>query len=205
MLWSIPGTMASADAVGDAEAAASVRVAQTLNPCSPGGGTKNPCNPCGGKANPCNPCGGAKIDPARFQQPANFTYGGDREALLAEGEFLWNDRTLGNSGLACSTCHYNRYGQMEPTFAEPYPHRVAMPHQRAGVDRVTAAEMVNFCMIVPMNDEPLAWNSQQLAALATYVESIQGDYKAPASNPCNPCASKNACNPCGGESNPCSP
>jgi hypothetical protein len=74
-----------------------------------------------------------------------------------------------------------------------------MPLQQAGVDSVNAAEMVQFCMLVPMQAEPLAWNSSELASLTAYVESIQGGYKpvgGGSANPCNPCGMKNPCNPC---------
>ena len=52
-----------------------------------------------------------------------------------------------------------------------------MPKQQAGLSQVNAAEMVQFCMVVPMAAEPLDWNSTELAALAAYVESIQPDYR----------------------------
>jgi cytochrome c len=87
---------------------------------------------------------------------------------------------------------------MAATFARPYPHRVAMPHEQAGVDQVNAAEMVNFCMIVPMNDEPLPWDSIELAALTAYVEHLQEGFQpsaGSAANPCNPCGAANPCNP----------
>ena len=90
--------------------------------------------------------------------------------------------------------------QMNPTFAQPYPHQVAMPLQMSGVDQVSAAEMVQFCMVNPMMAEPLAWDSRELAALVAYVEKIQPGYEpvTGGANPCNPCAAKNPCNPCGG-------
>jgi len=161
------------------------------NPCA----AKNPCNPCGMK-NPCNPCGGATVDSAKFVQGTQKLSGrGD----LAQGEQLWNDRTLGKSGLACASCHLGNYAQMNSTFKQPYPHQVAMPLQQAGVDKVNAAEMVQFCMLVPMMAEPLAWDSNELASLTAYVESIQGGYKpvgGASANPCNPCGMKNPCNPC---------
>jgi cytochrome c len=60
--------------------------------------------------------------------------------------------------------------------------------------------MVQFCMIVPMADEPLPWDSTELAALTAYVQSIQPGYHpvggGGAANPCNPCGMKNPCNPC---------
>jgi hypothetical protein len=75
-----------------------------------------------------------------------------------------------------------------------------MAKQRAGLDEVTAAEMVQLCMVIPMGAQPLVWNSVELAALAAYVEDIQQGFDAsmaPGANPCNPCAG-NPCNPCGG-------
>ncbi|MFQ5515600.1 MAG: hypothetical protein ACE5FG_14385, partial [Myxococcota bacterium] len=186
--------------------------AYAMNPCNPCGGRnpcnpcsmkgKNPCNPCGGK-NPCNPCGGARIDASRFKAPADVKLaGGSRAGMIARGEELWKDRKLGNSGLACASCHIGNYGQMQPSFAKPYPHRVAMPYERAGVGEVTAAEMVQFCMLVPMMSEPFPWDSRDLAALTAFVESIQPGFKpnAGGGNPCNPCSMKrkNPCNPCGG-------
>ena len=87
----------------------------------------------------------------------------------------------------------------------PYPHRVAMAEQRAGVKEVTADEMVQFCMIVPMQAKPLGWSSRELAALSAYTVALQTGFNpckaagVGACNPCNPCAAKRACNPC----NPC--
>lgn len=157
-------------------------------------------NPCGGKM---NPRGGASVEASRFQQPAGQKLAGGRSSdLIARGNSLWNDRTLGKSGLACASCHINDYALMQSTFAKPYPHHVAMPHQQAGVDQVNAAEMVQFCMLVPMMGEPLPWGSRELAALTAYVESIRSGYhpvKSASANPCNPCSMKrNPCNPCGG-------
>ena len=130
---------------------------------------------------------------------------GSSTDLLSYGSKLWKDRFLGKSGLACASCHVDRYTLMNPTFAEPYPHHVAMPAQQAGVQRVNAAEMVQFCMLVPMMDEPLDWDSQELAALVAHVESIQPGYEplggGGGANPCNPCAVKNPC----GMKNPCNP
>ncbi len=162
-----------------------------LNPCA-----AKTLNPCGAK-NPCNPCGGARVDAERFKQPAGLKLAAGKD-LVAQGEELWNDRALGKTGLACANCHINNYMQMQSTFAKPYPHYVAMPAQQGGVDEVNAAEMVQFCMLVPMATDPLAWESTELAALAAYVEDIRPGYEPMGGgNPCNPCGTKNPCNPCG--------
>jgi hypothetical protein len=121
------------------------------------------------------------------------------------GEQLFNDKSLSSAGTtSCSTCHTNGTGMMEATFAEPYPHRVKMAEERAGLSEVTAAEMVQLCMVIPMQNEPLDWNSVELAALSEYVVSVQAGFDASMAggmnpcNPCNPCAGKNPCNPCSG-------
>lgn len=172
------------------------------NPCA----AKNPC----AAMNPCNPCAAAmdKIDASKVSQGSNeLNSGGHSEAeLAAMGEQLWSDKSLSGSGtVSCSTCHVNGYGQMKASFAEPYPHRVDMAYERAGLEKVNAAEMVQLCTVIPMQNEPLDWNSVELAALSEYVESIQSGFDpstAGGMNPCNPCAAKNPCaanNPC----NPC--
>lgn len=186
------------------------------NPCNPCAG-KNPCNPCGGK-NPCNPCGGAaKIDPNSFTRPAGSkSASGNQAELVKLGKALWNDKSIGKSGLACQTCHQqNRL--FNASFAQPYPHKVKMAVDRAGLISIQLDEMVQFCMIVPMKADILPWNSKQLAALTAYSAAVQKGY-TPSANPCagknpcnpcggkNPCAGKNPCNPCGGKKrNPCNP
>ena len=210
---------------------ATMTMAQAANPCA----AKNPCamkaaNPCAAKnpcamkaANPCNPCAAknpcgaaAPIDPARITRPAGTTlFAGTQAQLIAEGERLWNDRSLGTSGLSCQTCHLN-HANFNPSFAQAYPHPVAMAQQRAGVQQVALDEMVQFCMVVPMASQPLAWESKELAALTAYSGQVQQAFiraaaanpcmlKPATANPCNPCAAKNPCavkNPCATK-NPC--
>lgn len=93
------------------------------------------------------------------------------------GEQFFKDSSLSSNGLACVSCHagmsfYNK------TFREAYPHRVAMPYKRAGLETVDAESMVQFCMIMPMAAAPLPWQSKELAALAAYVEKVQVAYAA---------------------------
>ena len=170
------------------------------NPCM----AANPCNPCAA-ANPCNPCASSEmmIDGSMITQGhRELNAGGHSGAeLTAMGEELWSDKSLSSAGAtSCSTCHMGGTGMMSESFAKPYPHYVAMAKDRAGMDQVTAAEMVQLCMVIPMANEPLEWNSVELAALTSYVETLQDGYGM---NPCNPCA-MNPCNPCAG-ANPCNP
>lgn len=181
--------------------------AKKMNPCNPCAAKKaNPCNPCGAQGmNPCNPCGASgRVDPDKFQKPAGLQMGGDRSRLVDRGEKLWNDNSLSTNGAACSTCHAN-YAAFLPTFGKPYPHEVAMVKNLSGVEEVDAAEMVQFCMLQPMQAEPLPWSSSDLAALTAYVEHLQEGFEPnpcamKSANPCNPCGARNPCsgmNPCG--------
>ena len=172
---------------------------KACNPCNPCAPKKacNPCNPCAAK----NPCGATAIKASQFKRPCGAGVNPDQaRALLAEGERLWKDPSLGNSGLSCDTCHKGG-GSLNATFAQPYPHPVAMPAQMAGVKEVYADEMVQFCMLVPMQAKPLDWGSRELAALTAYTAELQKSF--------NPCAAKkqpcNPCNPCGVKTKPCNP
>jgi cytochrome c len=103
------------------------------------------------------------------------------------GKDLWSDTDLSTNGLSCQTCHQGNQN-FGATFAEPYPHEVAMATDRAGLGEITAEEMVQLCMVVPMQAEPLPWDSRELAALAAYTTEVQKSF--------NPCAAGNPCNPC---------
>ena len=190
---------------------AAKKACSPCNPCNPCAVKKacspcNPCNPCAAKAcNPCNPCGAGKVSAKDFVRPKGVKLAsGSRSKLAAQGKRLWNDPGLSTNGLSCNSCHVNN-ASLNPSFAESYPHRVAMPSQMAGVGRISAAEMVQFCLLVPMQSKTLPWNSTQLAALTAYTHELQKGFKVnpcaakKACSPCNPCAARKACNPC----NPC--
>lgn len=201
--WLIAGSVFLLAACGGGEQgtqSAASNPCAAANPCNPCAAA-NPCNPCAGM-NPCNPCAAGDLSSKIAQGDRELNSGGHSSAeLVAMGEQLWSDKSLSSSGAtSCSTCHVNGTGMMSPGFAEPYPHPVAMAKERAGMDEVTAAEMVQLCMVIPMENEPLEWNSVELAALTAYVEALQDDYSMNPCNPCamNPCAGANPCNPCKG-------
>lgn len=117
--------------------------------------------------------GAQSLDPAKVTQPEGVALAkGDPEALSARGEQLFNDPSIGESGLSCSSCHAN-FGQYQATFQKRYPHFVNMAKSKAGLEQVNAAEMVQLCMVVPMQTDPLDWQSEELAALTAYVKQQQ--------------------------------
>lgn len=111
------------------------------------------------------------IDPAQVTPPEGVTL---HEAPAAElegrGAELFQDTSLSTNGMACATCHAD-LAQYNDGFAEPYPHAVGMAGDMAGLDQVTAAQMVQLCMMVPMATQPLPWDGVELAALTAYVEA----------------------------------
>jgi len=192
-----------------------VMLAAACNPCAAKKKACGACNPCAAKraCGACNPCAGASVKASQFKRPCGAGVDPTQaRALLAEGERLWKDPSIGSSGLSCDSCHKGG-GNLNATFAQPYPHRVAMPAKMAGAEQVHADEMVQFCMIVPMQSEPLPWTSRELAALTAYTAELQKGFNPCAAkknpcNPCNPCAAKRACgacNPCAAKKNPCNP
>lgn len=116
-------------------------------------------------------CG--SVDPALVQRPDGVAaFEGDRVELVAAGEVLWNDNSLGTAGVACASCHANG-AQFKDSFKSPYPHEVAMAKSMSGLGPIDAEQMTQFCMIVPMKGEPLAWSSKELAALAAYIDDVE--------------------------------
>ncbi|HKK51176.1 MAG TPA: hypothetical protein VKA74_06295, partial [Myxococcota bacterium] len=103
--------------------------------------------------------------------PGQEPYSAPREELVQTGAELWEDPSIGNSGLSCQNCHMMN-GQFKKTFKKPYPHEVAMASNMAGLEEITAPQMVQLCMMQPMEAEPLPWDSKELAALAAYIEDV---------------------------------
>jgi len=119
-----------------------------------------------------------QIDPAEVTRPEGVALHDAATAELeARGAELFRDTNLSTNGMACASCHAD-LAQYRDSFAEPYPHAVAMARDMAGLDEVTAAEMVQLCMIVPMAAEPLPWDGVELAALTAYVEAERERFAA---------------------------
>ncbi|MDO8438574.1 MAG: cytochrome c peroxidase [Nitrosomonadaceae bacterium] len=148
-----------------------------------------------------NPCAASgRIDPKQVTRPKGTKpYKGNHQALQDEGRALWNDPKLSSGGsLSCATCHQDGTAMLQPSFAKPYPHFVQMAADSASMKSITLEEMVQLCMVKPMQATPLAWDSRQLAALTAYTAKLQKSFK-PVAGAHNPCAAKNPCaarNPC---------
>ncbi|KAF0118953.1 MAG: di-heme cytochrome c peroxidase [Rhodospirillaceae bacterium] len=185
-------------------------MAQAANPCAPK--AANPCaakpmNPCAAKA--ANPCAAKAAGMPEMLRPKDTKLAtGDHKQLVEQGEALFKDTKLSTNGMSCNSCHADLEA-FQPTFAQPYPHQVAMANEQAGISSIALDEMIQLCMVVPMEAKPLKWDSKELAALTAHTGELQKQYrKQAAANPCaakpaNPCAAK-AANPCAAKpANPC--
>jgi len=136
--------------------------AQAANPCNP---CANPCNPCA--ANPCaaNPCS-ADAGPTPIRKPAFKSF----QEAADLGKKMWNDESLGTSGLACLSCHAN-YEMLNLDRNQNFPHFVKMTN-----DVVTLDQMINYCMINPMKGKQFEKNSKELTAMAAYFRAYRMQY-----------------------------
>lgn len=114
-----------------------------------------------------NAAGAATVRPAGYKPRV-----GDPKA----GEKSFNDKKLSTNAMACATCHANN-AAFTDSFAKPYPHKVAMAHDDLGIQSIHLDEMIQACMVMPMQAKPLPWNSKELADLTAYVTQVQKTFK----------------------------
>lgn len=110
---------------------------------------------------------------APITRPAGYKPMAGNAAL---GEKLFNDAKLSTNGMACASCHAN-HGAFQASFAKPYPHTVAMAEEQLGRKAVHLDEMIQACMVMPMEAKPLPWNSKELAGLTAYLLTVQKTFK----------------------------
>ena len=114
--------------------------------------------------------------PSDLTRPSGSTpFRGDRASRVALGRKLFDDTGLSTNGMSCTSCHAD-FGAYGETFKKPYPHFVEMVNDATGLAQVTAEQMVQFCMMRPMESKPLAWDSEELAALTAFVEESQKEF-----------------------------
>jgi len=141
----------------------------------------NPCNPCSMKkpANPCNPCSmnqgaaersdGRAVDANGRVMIREHAFDNFRQAADA-GAKMWKDESLGTAGVACLSCHADN-AMLNFDRNQNFPHYVAMVG-----DVVTLDQMINFCMLNPMQGEPFEANSKELTAMAAYFRAYRMQY-----------------------------
>ncbi|MDH4273428.1 MAG: cytochrome C [Gammaproteobacteria bacterium] len=79
---------------------------------------------------------------------------------VAKGDALWHDGRLGTNGLACGNCH--------PDGSATNPH--TWPKYQTNLGKVgTMRDMINWCVAVPLQGKPLAFDSDEMIALEAYA------------------------------------
>jgi thiosulfate dehydrogenase len=80
--------------------------------------------------------------------------------VVARGRELWTSSDLGTNGVACAQCH--------PNAANTHPETYPKFQQQLG--RVAPLrDMINWCLMNPLEGEPLALDDPDLVAIETYV------------------------------------
>ncbi len=174
-----------------------------MNPCGAGGmkpghNKAKGMNPCAAKPQGVNPCASQSgISPKLFTRPAGTMLAkGNSADLIKEGKKLFMDKSLSTNGNSCNVCHAN-FGMFSETFAKPFPHKVEMAED-IGKKQIRLDEMVQLCLLAPMEAKTLPWDSRKLAALTAYVGEVQKSFMTRGRS-MNPCAAKpKGMNPCGG-------
>ena len=93
-----------------------------------------------------------KEDLARWEQ--------EYMSVVKVGRELWVSADLGTNGVACAQCH--------PNAANTHPETYPKFQQQLG--RVIALrDMINWCIINPLEGEPLALDSPDMVAMEAYV------------------------------------
>jgi thiosulfate dehydrogenase len=81
-------------------------------------------------------------------------------SVVETGRELWVSPDLGTNGVACAQCH--------PNAADTHPETYPKFQQQLG--RVIALrDMVNWCILNPLEGEPLALDDPRLVAIEAYI------------------------------------
>jgi thiosulfate dehydrogenase len=81
-------------------------------------------------------------------------------SVVQTGRELWVSAELGTNGVACAQCH--------PNAANTHPETYPKFQQQLG--RVIALrDMINWCLINPLEGERLALDDSRMVAIETYV------------------------------------
>jgi len=85
---------------------------------------------------------------------------GEYMTVVTEGRALWGSPDLGTNGVACGQCH--------PNAANTHPE--TYPKFQKQLGRVVAfREMINWCIMNPLEGETLALDDSRMIALEAYA------------------------------------
>jgi thiosulfate dehydrogenase len=80
--------------------------------------------------------------------------------VVERGRALWVSPELGSNGVACAQCH--------PNAANTHPETYPKFQQQLG-KVVALREMINWCILNPLEGAPLALDDPDLVAIEAYI------------------------------------
>lgn len=97
---------------------------------------------------------------------------------VENGKSLFNDTTLGTSGMTCNSCHMEggtKAGKMGDMAVSAFDNLAAKHPKFFRMARkvMTLDQVVNWCIMMPLKGKPLAWDDQKLTDLTAYCASVE--------------------------------
>ena len=103
---------------------------------------------------------GVSLQADEFTDPDVERWQGEYMSVVADGRALWGSPDLGTNGVACGQCH--------PNGANTHPETYPKFQQQLG--RVIALrEMINWCLLNPLEGETLELDDPRMIALEAYI------------------------------------
>jgi cytochrome c len=105
-------------------------------------------------------------------------------ASIMRGKELFSDPGLGTNGKTCNECHTaggTLEGKMGNMVVKPF-HEVNEKYPRYWImaDKVmTLDQVINWCIMTPLQGEPLKWDDPKMTDLAAYCASIESPEMEP--------------------------
>ena len=81
-------------------------------------------------------------------------------SVVAKGRDLWTSPDLGTNGVSCAQCH--------PNAANTHPETYPKFQQQLG-KVIALRDMINWCLLNPLEGAPLDLDSPEMVAIEAYV------------------------------------
>ena len=100
------------------------------------------------------------------------------QASVMRGKTLFSDAGLGTNGKTCNDCHTDggtKEGKMGNMVVKPF-HEVNEEYPKYWMMAgkvMTLDQVINWCIMTPLQGEPLKWDEPKLTDLAAYCASVK--------------------------------
>jgi cytochrome c len=104
--------------------------------------------------------GGVAIFADEFTEKDQERWQGEFMSVVEQGRELWVSPELGTNGVACAQCH--------PNAANTHPETYPKFQQQLG-KVIALREMINWCLMQPLEGKPLKLDDPKMVAIEAYV------------------------------------